>query len=167
MGNKHWYCLYTKPRMEWRLTDTLTQKGLEVYFPELPRSARDRRRGIRRPFFPRYIFCQMHVPDDLAWVQWTPGLLHVLRIADQPAIIEDEVIARLRERLDTHSEHLKRFGRYKQGERVKLTQGPFKGLEAVFDTKLSGEGRARVLVEFLQRTTPYQVRTEWLTKAQS
>jgi transcriptional antiterminator NusG len=165
LDDKHWYCVYTKPRLEHRVHKILSEKGLETFFPEMPRSRRDRRRGIRRPFFPRYLFVRMAVPKDYSWVKWTPGLLRVLQFGDQLACIEDETIAFMRERLQEETERQVQYGKFEPGERVRFVEGPFEGFEGVFDRRLSGRGRVRVLIEFLRRTTPYEVESDWLRKS--
>ena len=52
---------------------------------------------------------------------------------------------------------------FKKGERLRLTSGPFAGLEALYKAG-GGEGRAIVLLDFLGKTTQLQVQAASLTK---
>jgi len=160
----NWYCLYTKPRMEYRVHQALVTRGIESYLPELPLSARDRRRGIRRPFFPRYLFARMMLADNLLWVQWTVGLVRILSFGDSPVIVDNAIIEMLKENLAERIRMEAEYGQFRPGERVRVIEGPFRGFEAVFDRRLSGSGRVKILIEFLRRTTPYIVEASWITK---
>jgi hypothetical protein len=71
-------------------------------------------------------------------------------LGDVPARIGDEVIGALRERLP-HLNVLDDRGEILEaGDRVAVTSGPLAGLEAVFDQRLSDDGRARMLVKLLE-----------------
>ena len=163
--DKCWFCLYTKPRMERRVHQLLQGQGLESYLPELARSSRDRRLGISRPFFPRYIFARMTLPEDTSWVRWTPGLVRIVNSDGVPIPIQDAVIRALQEQVQSLAGTQASQTRFRPGERVRITAGPFKGYEGIFDRRLSGENRARILVQFLRRETPYEVETEWIDSA--
>lgn len=159
-----WFCLYTKPRMEYRVRQALETRGRECYLPEAHRTARDCRQGIRRPFFPRYFFARLIPAQDLAWVRWTPGLVCLLSFGGSPVVVEDAVIEALRARLAARLEVEAVHGPFCPGERVRVTAGPFQGLEAVFDRRLSPNGRARILVEFLHRTASCVIDISYLAK---
>ena len=52
---------------------------------------------------------------------------------------------------------------FKKGGRLRLTRGPFGGLEAFYKAG-GGEGRAIVLLDFLGKATQLQVQAAALTK---
>lgn len=164
LEERHWYCLYTKPRMEYRVWQAMMQKGIESFLPESPRTARDKRRGIRRPFFPRYLFSRLVLARDLPAIRWTPGFLCVLSFGGVPAVIDNEIIAGIKQALERQLHGDGGYGQFARGDRVRVVEGPFKNLEGVFDRKLSPQGRVRILLEFLRRTTPCIVDAAWLVK---
>jgi len=41
------------------------------------------------------------------------------------------------------------FDGLKSGDKVRISSGPFAGYEAIFDARVSGDERVRVLLEFL------------------
>ena len=55
-------------------------------------------------------------------------------------------------------------GLYETGDRVRVTAGPFEGYEGMFDTRIGGSMRARILVEFLNRLTPAEIDVRNLEK---
>jgi len=145
----------------------LQSQGLECYLPELPRTSRDKRLGIGRPYFPRYIFARLALPEDTSWVRWTPGLVHIVNMDGEPIPIEDGVVQALQEQVRALLGAGEAGPAFRAGERVRITAGPFRGYEGIFDRRLSGENRARILVRFLRRETPYEVETGWIASAGS
>ncbi|MCE7939376.1 MAG: hypothetical protein DYG90_12505 [Chloroflexi bacterium CFX6] len=148
---KHWHALYTKPRMEARVADTLEARGIEVFAPLVLYHGK---RGtlLDKPLFPRYVLARFDWEHDgRAGVQWTPGLTRVVSFDGRPAWLEDAEVAYLRSRLaeldgDT-------FVRIKPGQRVRVKHGPFRDFEAVFDGYLNGAARVAILLDILGRRT--------------
>jgi transcription antitermination factor NusG len=56
------------------------------------------------------------------------------------------------------------FDRFQHGDRVRITRGPFEDYEGMFDTRLQGRERARILVRFLGRLTTAEVNVQDLDK---
>lgn len=142
----------------------LRGRGIEVYFPTIPAPTSSRTSG-ERAFFPSYLFAHVDLPAVGLWtLHYAPGVRGVVMFGGIPARVDDGIIARLKERLanvdvvDTLGDALN------SGDRVVITQGPFADFEAVFDKRLSADGRVRVLLEFLRRTTPVEVDARVLRK---
>lgn len=143
-----WYALFTKPRREQQVGEILSEKGIETYVPTI--QVRQRGRIVEKPFFPRYMFMRLDFDDvGLSEVQWTPGLTRVVSFGNGPTPVPEVIIDRLKEQL----EQLRRegvFSPFRPGDRVRITSGPLRDFEAVFDTHLSATDRVRILVEFLR-----------------
>lgn len=140
--------------MERRVYEALVSRGVESYLPELVCSAAGRRRSRSVPFFPRYLFSRLSLANELLWVRWLPGLIHVVSFGDTPAIVDDRLIEMLKANLAECAQEKATQGQLRPGERVLVVEGPLKGFEAVFDQHLSSSGRVKILIEFLRRTTP-------------
>jgi transcriptional antiterminator RfaH len=158
-----WYALYTKPKQEYLVLEQLQQRGVEAFFPQFV----ERRRGEERvrALFPNYLFVRV----DLAVVgqsllRWTPGLRGVVSFAGVPAHVPDEAIALVRKQL-ARLEAAGGFpkARFKPGERVRVTEGPLAGLEAVFQGPGPAE-RVRILIRFLGQANRAVVPKEALEK---
>ncbi|MCD6291565.1 MAG: hypothetical protein J7M34_13765 [Anaerolineae bacterium] len=160
-----WYALYTKPQKEQQVAEQLALKDVPVFLPMIP-VRRHRRNTVDRPLFPRYLFAQLVLDDPrTAAIRWTPGLVRFVAFGERPVAIPDEVIAKLRERvaefraaggLPTHNFH--------PGDRVLITNGPLKGLEAVFQGPMRPSDRVKVLVEFLGQLAEADVAVEDLRR---
>ena len=146
-----WFALYTKPHKEYAVRDHLAGRQVEVYLPEIRNKTQRPDRPARRPFFPHYLFARLDLGDGImARVPWTPGLRTIVSFGGGPAPIPDEMIAHIRCRLA----EIAAAGPeepFAKGERVRVARGPFEGLDAVFDRRLSPQGRVRVLLECMHR----------------
>jgi len=148
-----WYVIRSKPRRERFVAQQLSDQGLEVFYPAVtvhpinPRSARE------RAYFPGYLFA--HV--DLAAVgvnklRWMPAAVGLLEFGGEPALVPEELITQLRRRVASiQAAGGIVFADLKKGETVRITSGPFAGYEAIFDLRLRGSERVRVLLELLRR----------------
>jgi transcriptional antiterminator RfaH len=150
-SGKVWFALYTKPHKEYLVRDLLCRQGCEVYLPEVAVAVRRRDRRECKPFFPHYLFARL-VPgsEAMARARWTPGLRAIVSADGQAIPVPDEVIGHIRRRLATME-----MGRpeepFRKGEAVRVQRGPFEGLDAVFDRRLSPAGRVRVFLQWMSR----------------
>ena len=153
---QRWYALHTKPRKEHQVRDLLESRGIETYLPALPAAGRrPSRRRSAEPLFACYLFAHLDLGQvPLSSVNWTPGVNRVVSYGGQPAVVRDEIIGWLRRRLQAmDGRDLFQGLPLRPSERLRITAGPLRGLEAIFDRRLSGDDRARVFVELMGRLT--------------
>ncbi len=153
---EHWYALYTKPHKERQVYTLLRGRNIEAYLPTVRRKVRRRDRPERIVFFPCYLFARIDfeiVPRSS--IDWMPGMRRIVCSGDRPTIVADEIVELIRRRLQDAEEV--GYGRFKQGDRVRITSGPLRDLEAVFDQPLSAADRVRVLLEVMGRLTPVEL----------
>jgi transcriptional antiterminator RfaH len=152
----HWYAMYTKPHKERQVKGLLRQQGIETYLPTVRRKYRRRGRPDQVVFFPCYLFARVDFDatprSDIAWM---PGIRRIVGVGDQPAIVPDEIVEMVRRRLKGTDEVDPDGPR--QGDRVRITSGPLKDLEAVFDQPLSAADRVRILLDVMGRMTPVDI----------
>ena len=163
MTTANWYVLYTKPHSEQQVEAGLAAEGIQSYFPAIPVATPRRGRPAVRPFFPCYLFVNVDLESvGVSRLNWTPGVRRLVMFGGIPSQVDEGVIARLQAHLaqphvtDHAGEMLER------GDKVRITSGPLKDIEAVFDKRLSANGRVRVLVELLQRWTPVEIEADAL-----
>ncbi len=157
---QEWYAIQTKPYKELVAREALGSiEDVQVYLPLLRVKPVNPRARKVRPFFPGYLFaCVDLVQVGLSAVRWVPGVVRVLGCGDQPVAIPESVIQEIRCRVE-EAQQTNRIDAqsFQQGERVRITSGPLEGFEGMFDTRLAGQMRARILVEFVGRFTPAEV----------
>lgn len=153
---ERWYALYTKPKKEHQVDALLREQGIETYLPTVRRKVRRRDRPDRVVYFPCYLFALLDftvVPHSS--IAWMPGVRRIVSFGDQPAIVADEIVKLIRRRLDDYEEI--GYRRLRQGDRVRITSGPLRDLEAVFDRPLSAADRVRILLDVVGRMTPVEI----------
>lgn len=161
----NWYVIYTKPRHERRAEAEFSARKIETYLPVVP-VPRRRGRPPVKPYFSRYLFIRVDLDQvGLSRLNWTPGVQHVVMFGGIPARLHESVIARIREHLAQPHVMDERGEMLEPGNRVRITSGPFQDIEGVFDKRLSAMGRARVLVQLLQRWTALNIEATALRKA--
>ena len=148
-----WYAIRSKPNKENFLARQLESSGINVFFPYIrvvPVNPRSRK---IRPYFPNYLF--VHV--DLEMVQastlhWMPGASGIVSFDGEPASVPDFLIVAVRKQVDllNASSH-NPVADLQTGDAVTIQDGPFAGYDAIFDTRLSGQDRVRVLLNLLQK----------------
>jgi transcription elongation factor/antiterminator RfaH len=148
---EHWYVLHSKPLKEALLWEQLSLQNIESYYPCIrvqPISAHARR---VKPYFPGYIFGHVDLEQtNLSTLQWMPGAAGIVAFGGIPSSVPDHVIVAIRKRVD----EINTAGRdwlesLKSGDIVTIQAGPFYGYDAIFDARLSGEARVRVLLRLL------------------
>ena len=146
-----WYALRSKPRKEDVLWRQLRTKDIEVFYPRLRVNPVNPRSRKHRPYFPGYMFVYADVEAlGVSAFQWMPHALGLVFVGDEPASVPENLIHTLRKRLEEIEEAGgELFDGLKPGDRVYITDGPFAGYEAIFDARLDGAERVRVLLEFI------------------
>ena len=162
-----WYAVCCKPRQEAVAEENLVRQGFHVYLPRI--RIRRRRRGqwidSIEVLFPRYLFIRIDpLLQNLATVRSTRGAVGLVRFGGQPAVVPDEVIDALLQCQDPASGlHQENRTPFCAGDRIKLVDGPFAGMEAVF-AEQDGEKRVIVLLELLGKTNQVRVARDWVAK---
>lgn len=150
--NTHWHVLCSKPNKEMVLWRELMARSFDCFYPSLHvRPVNPRSRKIR-PYFPSYLFIQADIEQvGVSTFQRMPFSNGLLAFDGIPAIVPQAVIQGIRR----HVELLNQAGAelingLKHGELVIIQGGAFDGYEAIFDTRLPGTERVRVLLSLLQ-----------------
>jgi transcriptional antiterminator RfaH len=146
----------------------LDQRGVEIYLPTLPSQRRATgRSAVNEPLFPGYLFVRLDLDtDDWLGVRSAPGIGYFLGCGDAPSELPDDLIEAIRLRVDRNGA-VRRQLPFRRGDLVVIRQGPFEGLEAVFDGCLTARGRVRVLLEIVERLIPVTLDVRQIAKAEA
>ena len=92
-------------------------------------------------------------------MQWMPGAVGFVSYGNQPSMVQDALIHGIKKRVDEiNIAGGELFHELKQGDLVEIQSGPFAGYEAIFDVRLAGSERVRVLLKLLQgRSTKMEI----------
>jgi transcription antitermination factor NusG len=159
----YWYALRSKPRKEDVVLRQVLSQGIEIYYPRLRVNPVNPRSRKLRPYFPGYLFIQADLDElGLSVFRWMPHTLGLVSFGGEPAIVPENLIHAIRKRLDEiNAAGGEVLDGLNPGDRIDIVDGPFKGYEAIFDARLPGRERVRVLLELLgnKRLVPLELRT--------
>jgi transcription antitermination factor NusG len=147
-----WYVLRSKPNKELALWRELTARGFEGYYPQLHVRPVNPRSRKSRPYFPGYLFVQTDIEEvGASTLQWMPFSTGFVSFDEEPTTVPDNLIQAIRKNVDQVNEMAReQVAGLKQGEVVVIQGGPFDGYEAIFDARLPGRERVRVLLKLLE-----------------
>ena len=165
-----WYALRSKPRKEDVVWKQLQLQGFETYFPRLKVHRVNPRSRKVVPYFPGYLFINVDLDQiGLSIFQWMPHTVGLVSFGGEPAIVPDNLIYSIRKRVDEiNNAGGELFDGLTPGDSVIISDGPFRGYEAVFDARLPGSERVRVLLELLsnQRRVPIEMSADQIERKQ-
>ena len=144
-----WYLLQCKPREERRAKLNLQNQGLTVFLPEMP-AVKKTKKGFSETeevLFPGYLFINLNKTlDNWFVIRSTRGVSRLVSFGQVPAKIPEIVIDRIK--VQTQINDGKQLYPFDKGDKVIITTGPFKDLQAVFGCR-QGQQRAWVFLELL------------------
>jgi transcriptional antiterminator RfaH len=150
-----WFLIHTKPRQEVIALENLERQGYACYLPMLP--TEKLRQGklvtLQEPLFPRYLFIQLgQGAQSQSWapIRSTRGVSRLVSFGNEPAKVPSELVESLQLRDAEMAGTIKPA--FHPGDEVKILEGPFAGLDAVYQMK-DGEGRVMVLIELMSKPT--------------
>jgi transcriptional antiterminator RfaH len=161
-----WYLVFTKPSSERIAQANLGRQGYEVYLPRVVKTVRRNRsgRGYIVALFPRYLFLRLREGYQvLSPVHSSVGVSAVVHFGSRYVIVPDHVIRSLREREDpvTGLHRLADPPPMTLGMPVKVTMGPFDGLEGVFERE-EGAQRVVVFLKLLGQDVPVHTPSDFI-----
>ncbi|PTX45318.1 transcription antitermination factor NusG [Christiangramia gaetbulicola] len=141
-----WYVLYTKPRSEIKVADSLAEANFEVYCPTIKevRQWSDRKKKVEVPLFSSYLFIKIK-NSERAKVFNYPGVIKYLFWLGKPAIARDEEIEVIKNWLEKDTYDHFTIESISPGDRVKIKSGPFQNKEGIVQD--IGSKRMRLILK--------------------
>ncbi|MFQ5342485.1 MAG: transcription termination/antitermination protein NusG [Anaerolineae bacterium] len=162
-----WYVVHTysgyenkvKLNLEYRVQSTGMQDRIfHVIVPveEEVDIKEGQRRVIERRIFPGYVFVQMLMGDE-AWyvIHDTPGVTGFVGSGTKPTPLRDEEVERILRRIESEEPTVRVS--FREGQRVRIVDGPFTDFHGIVDEIDMQRGKVRLLVSFFGRETPVEL----------
>ena len=151
-----WCAIYTRHQHEKTIAQFLSAKGLEVFLPlyNARRRWKDRTVHLSLPLFPCYLFLRGMKERKLEVVT-TPGIVSVLSINGETAVIPESEIEAIRKAID-RGNRVEPHPFLRCGDRVRVICGPLQGLEGILVRK-KNQCRLVLSVEILERSAAVEV----------
>ena len=143
-----WYAVYTKSRMEKKVSLRLEEVGIESYCPVTKRKKQwsDRKKIVEEVLFRSYVFVNIDLVTQGATVRKTFGVVNFVYWLHKPAVVQDAEILAIQQFLSDHMEVSAIGGTtVKVGDFITIETGPLKGQTAeVVGLKNRNEVRLRI-----------------------
>jgi transcriptional antiterminator RfaH len=154
-----WYCVKTKPKQEGIATRLLrAELGLEVFCPKI-RFKRARSTGVawvNEAMFPGYLFVRFVYPELYRRIAATSGVAKTLSFGGSPCVVEDSIVEDLRRHV-ADGETVEISAEIREGEEVKVVEGPFVGVKALVTRVLPARERVAILLSLLGQEREIEV----------
>ena len=142
------------------LAEQLEIRKFETFAPRIRVQVVNPRARKVRSYFPGYIFIRADLEKlGLSVLQYVPGSAGLIAFGGEPAFVPDGLIHAIHQRVEEiNSSGGELFDVLRSGETVLVHSGPFAGYEAIFDLRLPGTERVRVLLKLLRnRNLPVEL----------
>lgn len=115
-----------------------------------------KRRTVERRVFPGYILVNMILTEE-SWyvVRNTPGVTGFVGMGNAPTPLRPEEVAQIIRRMEAEAPRIKVT--FKQGERVRIVDGPFNDFRGTVSEIDMERAKVRVMVNFFGRETPVEL----------
>jgi transcription termination/antitermination protein NusG len=115
-----------------------------------------KRRSIERHLFPGYVLVNMILTEE-SWyvVRNTPGVTGFVGMGNDPTPLRPDEVAHILKRMEAEAPHVKVS--FKQGERVRIIDGPFNDFRGTVDEIDMEHAKVTVMVNFFGRETPVEL----------
>jgi transcriptional antiterminator NusG len=115
-----------------------------------------KRRTVERRVFPGYILVNMVLTEE-SWyvVRNTPGVTSFVGQGNTPLPLRPEEVSQIVKRMEAEAPRIKVS--FKQGERVRIVDGPFNDFRGTVSEIDMERAKVRVMVNFFGRETPVEL----------
>ncbi len=164
---KQWFVVHTYSGYEDRVKQNLEQRikfmdaGPEISQIVIPTEdeievRNGQRRTVTKKILPGYILIQMKMTDR-SWniVRNTTGVTGFVGGGDKPVPLREEEVNQILKQMAAEAPRVK-VG-FREGQSIRVTDGPFIDFVGVVDEISSGKGKAKVLLSLFGRETPVEL----------
>jgi transcription antitermination factor NusG len=146
-----WYAIHSHPNKEELLWQQILTRGFETFYPRIRVHPVNPRARKIKAYFPGYLFIRTDLTaTGLSVFQWMPFATGLVSFGGEPSVVPDSLIVTIRDRIGEIAEAGGMlFDGLKPGDPVYIHSGPFAGYEAIFDLRVQGSERVRVLLKML------------------
>ena len=151
---KNWYLIKTKSRQEHVAIKNLENQDYSTYCPTVTI------KNKHVVLFPGYLFIYLDKENE-NWlpIRSTKGVLNFVRFGLNFAQVPDDIIEYIRVNQANSEEKLKKLNKFKEGDKVQITDGVFKNCVAIFKSSKPQE-RVVVLMNIIGQQQSVTIKQE-------
>jgi len=166
-NQKQWFVVHTYSGYEERVKKNLEQriKSMdtedEISQVVVPTEGEievrnGQRRTVNKKILPGYILVEMKMSDQ-SWsvVRNTPGVTGFVGSGNRPVPLTEEEVNQIMRQMEAEAPRVK-VG-FREGQSVRVTDGPFIDFVGVVDEISTGKGKVKVFLSLFGRETPVEL----------
>ncbi len=166
-NQKRWFVVHTYSGYEERIKRNLEQRikfmdaGDEISQVIIPTEdeievRNGQRRTVTKKILPGYIIVQMRMTDQ-NWnvVRNTPGVTGFVGSGNKPTPLKEEEVDQILKQMAAEAPRVK--AGFRQGQSIRVVDGPFIDFVGIVDEISSDKGKAKVLLSLFGRETPVEL----------
>ena len=158
MSISNWLLLQVKPKQEVRALENLQRQGGDCYCPKIliEKLSRGNRVEVEEALFPGYLFINVQPETNgltYTSIRSSRGVSKIVGFGAEPIKVPEALILQIRQREKADSMGSMARDLPQSGDNINITDGPFRGLKAVF-SHIDGLKRSIVLINLLNQKTP-------------
>ena len=153
-----WFAIWTRSRHEKLVRDQLEKKSdVDVFLPTIGKWSRwkDRKKKIDWPLFPGYVFARF-VADERVGILKVEGVVQIISNNGMLSAIPDAEIDSIRTLVESELAY-DPVPLIKEGDMVKVTSGPLKGVIGRLITKKGVQARLVLSVDLIGQAVSVEV----------
>ena len=159
----NWTVLHVRPRCEKKVAEYCVRHKVPSYLPLRSETKIYQRRKVTvaKPVFPSYVFAEFERPNREVVLK-SGNIVRIIEVVDQERFVLE--LDQVRKALDVDPT-LGATAAFTRGKRVRILDGPFRGLEGVVET-VRGGTRVILNVEAIGQGVPVDVDMHMLEPAE-
>jgi len=166
-NEQNWYVIHTYSGHEDRVQRNLEQRiklidsGSEIARIVVPTEEEvevrgGQRRTVKKKILPGYVLVQMAMSDQsLNIVLNTPGVTGFVGSGNKPVPLKADEVSQILKQMESETPRIK-VG-FKQGQSVRVTDGPFAEFVGIVDEISADKGKVKVLLSLFGRETAVEL----------
>jgi transcriptional antiterminator NusG len=166
-SENQWFVIHTYSGHEDRVRKNLEQRiklidsGDEITRIVVPTEEEVEVRGgqkrtVAKKILPGYVLVQMQMSDEsLNIVLNTPGVTGFVGSGNKPVPLREDEVSQILKQMEAETPKVK-VG-FKQGQSVRVTDGPFTDFVGIVDEISADKGKVKVLLTLFGRETPVEL----------
>ncbi len=164
---KNWFAIHTYSGYEERVKKNLEQRiksmdsGDEIFQVIIPTEEEveiksGQKRSIQKKILPGYVLVEM-VMSDRTWAiaRNTPAVTGFVGSGGKPVPLQPNEVEQILKRMRAEAPKIK-IG-FRQGQSVRVTDGPFTDFVGIVDEVSTEKGKVKVLLSLFGRETPVEL----------
>jgi transcription antitermination factor NusG len=158
-----WLIVYTYPKAERKVRNTITQLGIESFLPlmKVIRQWSDRKKKLEVPLFPNYVFVKID-PNKRFELLKIHGLVRFVTFDGRPAEITDDKIDSMKRIVSGDSAiRMEQFDNCQIGSKMRIVHGHFSGIEGYL-LREYGNNRFVIQVDILKKAVSIDIPADYI-----